>query len=120
MTTLNNSAADIYYNLSGLASDEVVTNTGMWLANFNAQGGGIIVPGIIIAIGVFIFITLRFITKNDTQSWSYAGTVCTFISFLLFIIETGSYPKLVSWQFFLIVIIVTALGLFLHTINRDY
>lgn len=126
MSNFTGSILEQNYNLTKLmtaGNSSAIDNPPLWFANWNIQMGNI---GIVTLLYVFAALLFFFIRRRpevkDSEAIIYAGLVGTFIGVLLFVIELTALPgyKLITWAQLLPIIVITAFGVILNYVNRNY
>ena len=125
MTNFTGSILNQTYDLTKLItsdSNSIIDNPTLWLARWNLEMQNI---GIVTFIYVFAMILFLVIRKGpevkDSEALVYAGFSISILGIILFIIDTTlTGVKLISWVQLLPLIIITAVGIILNYINRNY
>ena len=111
---------DINYNLTHLSGINPIEQPADWLSfwNHGLNGSGIFV--LLGIAGLLLFFASRKFVNSDSEALSYSGFIITFAGLLLFIIKDSSGDPLLGWGYFAIIMIITAISIFLNFINRRY
>jgi len=112
---------DYTYNISALISSQAIEQPDNWLASFNALMGYWPIFILLILFGIVLFNLYKMREGvSDVESFSAAGFIVTFVGILLFIIETASGIKLISWLQFVPIVVVTAIAFGVHMMSKNY
>ena len=122
MINITNVMTDLNYDLSGIANNSIIDNPAGWLSSTDQAAGGYIAITILAVIGLVLFLTMRESEKvnSDSEAFVYAGLITTFAGILLFVIDTGTGAKLITWVQLVPFILLTAIGIFINFTNRKY
>lgn len=126
MTNFTGSILEQNYNLTKLmtaGNGSAIDNPPLWLANWNIEMGNIgLVTFLYVFAAILFFVIRRRPEVKDSEAIIYAGLMGTFIGVLLFVIELTALPgyKLITWAQLLPIIVITAFGVILNYVNRNY
>ena len=113
--------SDFTFNISTIISSQAIERPDNWLASFNALLGYWPVFTFLILFGVVLALSYRQKEgASDSESIVAAGFITTFIGILLFIIETVSGIKLLTWAQFVPIVVITGLAFAMHKMGKQY
>lgn len=121
MTNVTNILTDYTFDLSTIISSQAIEHPDNWLASFNALLGYWPIGISLILIGVVLALLYRRNEgSSDAESIAAAGFIITFIGILLFIVETVSGIKLLTWVQFVPIVIITGFAFAIHMMGKQY
>jgi len=110
----------INYNLTRLASLNIIDNPADVLNFWNTAMNGSGVFIFLGVVGLVLFLASRKFVDSDSEALSYASLIVTIAALFLFLIKDSSGEKVLGWGFFAIFLIITAISSYLNMINRKY
>lgn len=108
------------YNLSGLTSNDIITNPGSWLINFQSISGIPWVGTLLIGVGVVLFFVMRSNVSTDSEAMAFSGIITSIAGILLFLVKNSVGTPLVGWAFLLPIFLITAFSIFMNMTARNY
>lgn len=122
MSNITNVMTDLNYNLSGIANNSIIDNPAGWLSSTDQAAGGYMAITILAVVALVLFLTMRESDKvnSDSEAMVYAGLITTFAGIMLFVIDTSTGFKLITWAQLVPFILLTAIGMFINFSNRTY
>lgn len=110
----------VNYNLTALSNISVLDAPADAIVWWNSSLGGFAVFTLLAVIGLILFLAMRKFVDSDSEAIGYSSFIMTIVGIFLFVIETSSGDKILSWPYLIIIIIITAISNFLNFINRRF
>ena len=118
MSNITN-AMEANWNLTKIATgSDIVNNPAGWLQTFDGVLGNFMIITFMGVIMWILFLSMRNNVNNDTEALSYSGLITVIAGIFLFVIDTGTGTKLISWGALLPFIVITAFAFFMNFTNR--
>lgn len=111
---------NLTYNLTNIISPKIINEPNLWLAAFNNEMSGYFIITSLAVIGIVLFIAARNMNVKDSEAAVYSGMIISVAGLLLFFVDTGSYVKLVTWPQEFILIVITAISIFINKFRQKY
>ena len=110
----------INYNLTRLASLNVIDNPADAVTWWNGamHGSGVFI--LLAVVGFVLFLASRKFVDSDTEALSYSSLIVTIAGLFLFLVSDSSGDKLLGWGYFAMLLIITAIANYLNMVNRNY
>lgn len=109
------------YNLTKVFSTDVFDNPTGWFAGLNNELSGYVITGILVFIGVVMFVYMK---ENkglkDSEAGLFSGVIISIVGLLLFVASTGTSVKLLSWEQYMLFLVITASLIIVNFIGRRY
>jgi len=110
----------VNYNLTELSRINLLENPADAINWWNNSLGGGAVPILIGVIGLILFLVMRKFVDSDTEAMTYSGYVLSITSFFLFLLKDNVGEPILSFGWFSLVLVFTAVSAFLNMINNKY
>jgi hypothetical protein len=104
------SVMDANYNLTKIFSNDVINNTDAFFVAFNNELGGVFFFGILVVIGIIMFVGLKYSgsSDSDSQALTFAGIITTFVGIVFVVLG------LVTWAWMIPIVVITLIALFVN------
>lgn len=120
---VNESIMDINYNLSKVFTQDIVNDPVTWFGALTNEVGGFITLGILIALGIILFLAVRKREEvTDVEAGMYAGLITSIIGVMLFLISLPLEPgtKILTWVQLVPILVITGIFIILSRVNKRY
>lgn len=109
------------YNLTKIISDDAISNPGSWLTNFNETMNGIFIGTIFYAIAIVLYVVMRRQEGvDDIEAAVYTGLIMSVVGMILYLVEPFSGVKLLSWEAYVPILIITAGAIGMNFFSRRF
>lgn len=109
------------YNITALITGtDAVTEPAKWLSNLQIISGLPLATVLLVGAGIILFFIMRNNVNNDSDALAYSGLMISFTGILMFLVETGTGIKLISWAVLIPIFLITAFAIFANMTARDY
>lgn len=116
-------ATDIWsanYNLSAFLGTGAVDNPANFVSNLQVVSHVPLFSVLLVGIGLVLFFVMRNNVTTDSEALAYSGLITSISGILLFLVQTTSGVKLVSWFLLAPIFLITAFALFSNMSSRNY
>jgi len=109
------------YNITALIQGtDAVNSPSTWLSNLQIISGIPLATVLLVGAGIILFFVMRQNVNNDSDALTYSGLMISFAGILMFLVETGTGIKLVSWAVLIPIFLITAFAIFSNMTGRNY
>ena len=107
------------YNITALTNTNPLNDPTTWVKTVDGFASGWLVITLLIIIGLTVFLISKK-TMGETQSLAFTGITMSITAVLLFLAETSSGEKLLSWTPVLIILLLTSIAIYFNSLQKNY